>query len=134
MIDEEFRFENRASIIDFIEAVREFLRRGELLETIKGLHSFTGEDTIKYIETELDDPAIVELGQLLSDLKLEFVNLEGPFITYELDPETHEFAFFNIVFRDGDWNKWKEIENYLMSRQNLTKGMVTVTCLQGLTE
>ena len=100
------------------------------------IRNFTGDETLRKVSEIFSDSddKIVELADLLLDLKSKFEGHNGPFLSYDIDMDSGEFLFFNIIFEDCDWSEWKQISSYMQSRQNTTKGMVSVICLKALTE
>ncbi len=128
--------QTRLTVITTGESVK---IREKISTNTVNVHGVIGTLDKKTIEGVALLTTISELSSLLTRIINKYPELGHPTLNVVYNPDTSEPAFIEIIFPDGDWEKWrrvvKEVKGELRKAglEDLA-AKVAITCLRGLRE
>ena len=98
------------------------------------LEYFCESGDAEYLLQNFGYGQIIELLSIL----LEEISIHQEYGKPLLKPSYYDdsdiIAYVNVIFDACNWDEWKELELEFLSKEQLIKGRVAITCMKGLTE
>ncbi len=118
---------------DEVDKVREALKKLRM-GNMSELLPYCDEKMARSISKNISQDEIVELVEVLKFIEAEYPEYGKPSLGATYYDNTEIIAYILIIIPLCGWEEWKKVERAVLDKENLLKGKVGVTCLEGLKE
>ena len=116
--------------VDKVREALKKLRMGNMSELLP----YCDEKMARSISKNISQDEIVELVEVLKFIEAKYPEYGKPSLGATYYDNTEIIAYILIIIPLCGWEEWKKVERAVLDKENLLKGKVGVTCLEGLKE